>query len=251
MQDNGQRLAIDQAEAFRLIADFTYDWELWLGPAREILYVSPSCERISGYRPESFLADPGLLTAIVHPDDRAAFAHHLEHELHHPEPLSLEFRIVTRTGEERWIHHICQPVHGTDGRWLGRRASNRDVTDRVHAEEAYRNLVLHSRQGLVIFQDGRVVFANETAAAMTGYSLEELVHWRAEEMISRVHAEDRIFRLDPLPGARGRQACSPSLRFPLHAEGCRRAALGDRLLHARLPGQARSSCRPVGCHRAT
>ncbi len=88
MQDNGQPLAIDPAEAFRLIADFTYDWELWLGPGRELLYISPSCARISGYQPESFLADPGLLTAIVHPDDRDAFAQHLEHEFHDPEPLS-------------------------------------------------------------------------------------------------------------------------------------------------------------------
>lgn len=36
----GQQLPIDQADAFRLIADFTYDWEMWLGPDRELLYIS-------------------------------------------------------------------------------------------------------------------------------------------------------------------------------------------------------------------
>ncbi len=36
----GQQLPIDQADAFRLIADFTYGWEMWLGTDRELLYIS-------------------------------------------------------------------------------------------------------------------------------------------------------------------------------------------------------------------
>ena len=38
--------------------------------------------------------------------------------------------IITRSGEERWINHNCQPVHDIDGRPLGRRGSNRDITIR-------------------------------------------------------------------------------------------------------------------------
>ena len=191
---DGQPFPIDQTDAFRLIADFAYDWEMWLrSRERETLYVSPSCERITGYRPATFLADPGMLTAIVHPNDRAAYTHHLQHEFTHPDALTLEFRIVTSTGEECWISHVCQPVHGADGRWLGRRASNRDVTDRVHAEEAYRNLVDHSLQGLMIFQDGLLVFANQAAAEMTGFSQAELLQWRAEDMVGQIHADDRAF----------------------------------------------------------
>lgn len=188
-----QPISIDQADLFRLIADFTYDCEMWLGPGREVLYISPSCERLTGYKTDAFLADSGMLVAIVHPDDRAAFAHHLEHEFTHSEARMLDFRIVTRTGETRWLSHVCQPVYSADGRWLGRRASNRDNTDRVRAEEAYRNLVDFSLQGLVIFQDGALVFANQTASEMTGFSLEELLHWRAEDMVGQIHSDDRAF----------------------------------------------------------
>ncbi len=46
-----QLISIDQADAFRLIADFTYDCEMWLGPNRKLLYISPSYERITGYHP--------------------------------------------------------------------------------------------------------------------------------------------------------------------------------------------------------
>ena len=48
----------------------------------------------------------------------------------------VEFRIITRGGEERWLEHVCQPVYGSNGNYLGRRGSNRDITERKRAEEA-------------------------------------------------------------------------------------------------------------------
>ena len=63
----------------------------------------------------------------------------------------------------------------------------------MHAEEAYRNLVDHSLQGLMIFQDGLLVFANQAAAEMTGFSQAELLQWRAEDMVGQIHADDRAF----------------------------------------------------------
>ena len=41
-------------ERFRTVADFTYDWEYWIDPAGNYVYVSPSCERITGYRADEF-----------------------------------------------------------------------------------------------------------------------------------------------------------------------------------------------------
>ena len=34
---------------FRTMVDYTYDWEYWLGSQQEIIYMNPSCERITGY----------------------------------------------------------------------------------------------------------------------------------------------------------------------------------------------------------
>lgn len=121
-------------ERFRQFADYTYDWETWRGPDGKYIYVSPSCERITGYHREEFISDPWLITKIVHPDDEEKISEHLKEESVHKRVLHLDFRIISRKGEERWISHYCQAVYGKDGSWLGRRSSNRDITERKQAQ---------------------------------------------------------------------------------------------------------------------
>ena len=154
-----QEAMLKSEERFRTVAEFTFDWECWIAPDGNYVYVSPSCERITGYRPHEFQKDPGLLEAITHPDDRAIIARHIGEELESREVLSLDFRIIPRSGDERWIGHICQQVYGTDGSLLGRRASNRDVTDRKRAEEAlresearYKGIVEHTANGVTVYR---------------------------------------------------------------------------------------------------
>lgn len=125
-------------ERFRIVADFTYDWEYWVDSTGALLYVSPSCERITGYRPDEFQADPGLLEHIIHPDDRDRVAHHLRDEQCSQQVDELAFRIITRRGEERWIGHVCQPVYGVAGDWIGQHVSNRDITLQKQGKESLR-----------------------------------------------------------------------------------------------------------------
>ncbi len=149
-----------QLEQFRTVTDFTYDWEYWLVPDGSLPYVSPSCERLTGYRAEEFQQDPGLLIRIVHPADRDRVACHdalvPEGECH-----ELDYRILARGGEERWIAHASQPVQDCDGKYLGQRVSNRDITDRKRAETASQDiaarLALAVRAGGVGLWDWDVV----------------------------------------------------------------------------------------------
>ena len=124
---------------FRTVADLTYSWEAWTGPDQQFIYISPSCERITGYRPEEFVAAPGLVVSIVHPEDRESFVEHqrLQHAAIHEDVSEIQFRIIRRDGEVRWIAHLCRPVFGPDGGFRGRRISNRDITD-VHELEEQR-----------------------------------------------------------------------------------------------------------------
>jgi PAS domain S-box-containing protein len=139
----------ESEEKYRTVSDFTYDWEYWLAPDGHYIYVSPSCERITGYRAEEFLADHDLFKRIIHPDDRFLVKNHLRKILPiNKDIYHVDFRIINRNGEERWISHSCQPVYSNDGRFLGRRGSNRDITNRKlignalkESEERYKKLV--------------------------------------------------------------------------------------------------------------
>jgi PAS domain S-box-containing protein len=133
-------------EKFRAVADYTYDWERWDAPGGAILYCSPSCERITGHSADAFMADPGLLQRLIHPEDLARWQAHyaaVHSESTTPESLAgpvreVDFRILRPDGEVRWVGHVCQLIRDPEGHDLGRRISNRDITDRKRAE-AERN----------------------------------------------------------------------------------------------------------------
>ncbi len=140
----------ESEERFRTIADFTYDWECWVAPDGTHNYISPSCERITGYRAKDFLENPGLLEEIVHPEDRPRVIKHLRQDLSSNTPHSLIFRIITQSGQNRWIAHVCQPVYSPEGKNLGRRVSNRDITlyKKAEAEKAQLEAQLRQAQKL-------------------------------------------------------------------------------------------------------
>jgi PAS domain S-box-containing protein len=132
---------LHQAElTYRTVADFTYDWEYWEDADGTLRYISPSCERISGYGPEDFLADPELLNRIVLPEDSNVWAEHRRLARQETGLHEARFRIRSRDGQVRWIEHACLPVTHSEGRSLGFRASNRDVTERHQVEESARLL---------------------------------------------------------------------------------------------------------------
>jgi PAS domain S-box-containing protein len=124
---------LTEADKYHIVADNTYDFEFWVALDGRFLYASPSCERITGHKPEEFLADSELQYKIVHPDDRPAWDKHRQGS-ERLEPGEIEFRIVRPDGDIRWIDHVCQPVFGPDGTFLGTRGSNRDITIRKQAE---------------------------------------------------------------------------------------------------------------------
>jgi PAS domain S-box-containing protein len=130
-----QRAQRRRAEAkYRTVADFTYDWEYWANLDDSLEYISPSCERISGYKIQDFIANPSFFKEIIVPEDREVWDRHYHDSRREPKPREIQFRIQTRDGQTRWIEHNCQPVIDRQGSLQGFRASNRDITSRKLSE---------------------------------------------------------------------------------------------------------------------
>jgi PAS domain S-box-containing protein len=179
----------ESEKRYRTVADFTYDWEYWVEAEGNFLYCSPSCERITGYSAKEFIDDPDLMNRIIHPDDRNKMLDHFN-KVRKESPQAVDatdFHIIRRDGEIRWIGHACLPVYAQGGQPVGRRGSNRDITDRKRAEEEiqqseerYRSLVEDSFDGIFIQKGFKIVFANSRLYEMLGYSpgeLEGMDHW--------------------------------------------------------------------------
>lgn len=181
----------DREKRFRTVAAGSYDWEYWLGPDGSLLYISPSCVRITGYSPEEFIANPTLLVTIVHPEDKEAVSEHL-HETHEePFAFSMDFRIITRSGEEKWISHRSQAVYGSSGEWLGRRGSNRDITESKRAEKGiiqqgkFFRTIIDTIPNLVCVRDvnGRYIMVNRATADFFGVTPEEMLGRQISDFI--------------------------------------------------------------------
>lgn len=130
-------------ERFRIVADYTADWEYWILPDGKLAYVSPSVEDLTGYPAEEFQSGQDVLQKLVHPEDRERIQEHLQPErgiLNTPQEI-VYFRIGTKDGEERWIGHLCRAVYNSEGIFLGRRASNRDLTEHKSLAENLQHMV--------------------------------------------------------------------------------------------------------------
>ena len=130
-------------EKFRLLADFTTDWEYWIDPGQKIVYSSPSSLEITGYSQKEIMCDKDLIEMMVHSDDKAKFSNHRslvrkEEDDNIQASENIEYRIITKAGEERWLNHVCRPVFVEGNLFRGRRVSSRDITPLKQTEEALR-----------------------------------------------------------------------------------------------------------------
>lgn len=178
-------------EIYRTVADYTNDWEFWLGKNGTFRYCSPSCERVTGYTAAQFLQKPALFYEIIHPEDRAAFQWHGQKENRNQEASpELEYRIIRFDGAVRWIGHVCQPVYTESGDFIGTRGSNRDITERkktekllITSEQKYKLLSENITDGVFICRNGRFEYANKAMSRIFLYEDRELEGMKLTELV--------------------------------------------------------------------
>ena len=185
--------ALQKSEAkFRLLADYTLDWEYWMDSKGKLIYLSPSCERITGYSPKELISDPQLMFKMVEPDYAEKICQHYDNETkENALPFSIEFPVISKNGRKIWLEHHCNPIYDDKGNYVGRRVNNRDITDRKIAQDAviqnehkFRNLFDFIPQpvSLTDIESGEIKDINKTFCEFTGYAVEELIGRKTTEI---------------------------------------------------------------------
>jgi PAS domain S-box-containing protein len=128
-------------ERFRAIADYTYDWENWIGVDGRLLWVNPAVERITGYSVNECMAMPDFPIPIVAEPDRETVAPQMREAVQGSSRNDFEFRVRHKDGRLVWVAVSWQPIYDSRGARLGYRSSIRDISERKQAQEALQRLL--------------------------------------------------------------------------------------------------------------
>lgn len=184
-------------ERLRAIADFTYDWESWIGTDGRPRWITPAVERITGVPAAECLEMAGYPLPLVHPADRQQMERHWAEALAGGSGNDVAFRVQRPDGTAVWTSMSWQPITATDGSALGFRTSVRDISDRKAAEQALCDRETHLRFALqaslsVVFEwdirNDRVrrIISNDEALPETGDDVGTF-----EDVVRVVHPDDR------------------------------------------------------------
>ncbi len=163
---------------FKTMAEFSANWLMWLTLDNSIKYISPAAEIITGYKPEEFIQFPDLLKNIIHPEDKIDILHKFENQMHSHRPFSMEFRIIHKDGDIRWIEHSCRPLMDDSNKIIGSIISNRNVTDnKIYRDKVLKmtRIIEQSSDAIAVTDtDGYIEYVNPAFELVTGYSYDKV-----------------------------------------------------------------------------
>ncbi len=132
----------ESEERFRHMADTIPEviWITALDP-EQVLYTSPSFERIWGLRIEDLYRNPRLWIETIHPDDRERMTSTFSQWIagvdvgYH----DVEFRIVRADGDVRWIHERGVLTRDETGKPVRVSGISTDITSAKQSQQALEN----------------------------------------------------------------------------------------------------------------
>ncbi|MGC9502249.1 PAS domain S-box protein [Baaleninema sp.] len=143
----------------------------------EIAYASPGCQTLFEISPEAACRDTSFLLEMMHPDDRDRAAKSIQLSAETLQPWSLEWRVTTPSGRQKWLQGISRPEPQPDGSivWDG---VIFDITDRKQAEDDLQTLaqrlltvVETVGEGITLSDErGNLGIFNPKMEEITGYS---------------------------------------------------------------------------------
>lgn len=144
-------------------------------------FVSDGCRALSGYARSEFDNGHRNWLDLIHTDDRARVIDEVRKAFDDVAAFEIEYRIVDRSGEERWVWERGRPIDSEVDKQSHIEGFVSDVTDRKRTEtalieaRAFSDAVVDTAADAVITigADSIIDKFNRAAQRMFGYALEE------------------------------------------------------------------------------
>jgi len=172
-------------ERYRLIFENATDVIYVIGADLNILGISPSVERILGYKPQDLTGRPVTdLKDLLTPESFEQAVADIGLILKGETITATIYRFIAKDGTIKYGEVSGSPIM-RDGRIIGIISVARDITRRKLAEEAlreseekYRELVKYAPAGIyeVDYETGRFISVNDVMCEYTGFTKDELLN---------------------------------------------------------------------------
>lgn len=123
------------SEKFRIIADYTYDWETWFSNEGKLLWTNPAVERMTGYSVKECYDNEDFPLILFFDDDLTRMHEMFSRAMNGFTGNDEVFKIRKKDGGMLWGAFSWNPVFKKEGEMQGFRASVRNFTERKKQEE--------------------------------------------------------------------------------------------------------------------
>lgn len=156
-----------------------------------VRYVSGNVRSL-GYRAEDFRSGRLSFVSIIHPEDAQRIAREVEdNTVKGCDEFIQEYRILTGTGEVRWVDDRTSIRRSAQGHPLFYQGVLMDITDRKQAQSEFESIFNNSQVGIMFLKGGRTLFrGNQRLADMFGYPDPESMQGIS---MRDLHLDDRRF----------------------------------------------------------
>ena len=185
----------ESQEKYRLVVENAGD-AILIAQDGMLRFVNPRASEILGYSYDEFISRP--FVEFIHPEDRmTVLESHLKRIKGEGLPEVYSFRVVDKDQNIRWVE-----INAVLITWHEKPATLnflRDVTERKRAEERYRTVLRTTMDGFwIVDMEGHFLEVNDAYCHLIGYSRDELLTMRIQDVEAVESPEETIHRIQKI-----------------------------------------------------